>query len=286
MTEQTNLPPEEEEKDMSFLQHLEILRWHLIRSAIVILVSAIAAFVAKGLVFGKIIMGPKSADFITYQWLCQVSKDLSAQFPGLIAEDAICIGQNLPNLVNYDMSGQFTTHIMVSIIAGLVVSFPYIMWEVWRFIKPALKSPEKRYSRGVVFFTSLLFACGVLFGYFIICPLSVNFFLNYQVDPRVPTFPQLSSYISLVTSIVMATGIVFELPIIVFFLSKTGLVTPQLLKKYRRHAFVFSLVLSAIITPPDVFSQLLVSVPLVVLYEVSIFISKMVLKKKKNSDVY
>ena len=270
-------------EEMSFLGHLEALRWHLIRSVIAIIVFAIAAFSAKEFIFDVLIFGPKQSDFATYIWLCKLSYWLHDIFPNFIAADSICIGQDMPKLQNITMIGQFMTHIMVSLIVGLIVGFPYIMWEVWRFIRPALKDTEKKFSTGLVFFTSLLFACGVLFGYYIVCPLSVNFFFNYQVSEEVINVPTLATYISTVTTIVLACGIVFELPILVFFLSKLGLVTPAFLRKYRKHAFVGSLVLSAIITPPDVFSQCLVSIPMMILYEISIFISKMV-EKKANAD--
>ena len=172
------------------------------------------------------------------------------------------------------------THIMVSVVGGLIIAFPYVFWEVWRFIKPALYSEEKKSTKGVVFFTSMLFMTGVTFGYYIIVPLSVNFFFTYSVSDSIANIPTLSSYISIITTIVLACGIVFELPMMVYFLTKAGLLTPDFMKKYRKHALVGALVLSAVITPPDVFSQCLVSVPILFLYEMSIMVSRMVLKKE------
>lgn len=268
----------EQEDEMSFLDHLEILRWHLIRSVSVILIAAIAAFVFKGFIFDVVIFGPKQADFATYRFFCWLSQEMSAIAPTLVKSDAMCIGQDLPNLVNLTMSGQFSAHIMVSLVAGLVMAFPFILWEVWRFIKPGLKSREQKMARGFVLSASFLFFCGVLFGYYVICPLSVNFFLNYQVSGEVLNSPTLSTYISLVTSVVLACGAVFELPIAVYFLTKAGIVTPKMLKAFRKHSFVAALVLAAVITPPDVFSQLLVTIPIVLLYELSIVISRFVSK--------
>lgn len=270
-----------DEKEMSFLQHLEVLRWHLVRSVVAILVGAFVMFSAKSFVFDVIIFGPKSPDFWTFKQLCQLSEWLHGQFPNLMkTHDVLCIGQTPYDLQNISMSGQFMTHILVAIIGGIIVAFPYVFWEIWRFIKPALQTTEKNYTRGVVFFTSLLFMSGVLFGYYIIVPLSVNFFITYNISEQVVNLPTLSTYISTITTIVLACGFVFELPIMVYFFTKVGILSPELLKKYRKHALVGALILSAIITPPDVFSQLLVTVPILFLYEISILISRIVVKKQ------
>ena len=268
-----------QEDEMSFLDHLEILRWHLIRSVTAILLASIGAFIFKSFIFDVVIFGPKKPDFITYQFLCSFSKMMSDLVPAMFPNDAICIGQNLPDLVNLTMAGQFSAHIITSLVSGVVIAFPYILWEVWRFIKPGLQVKERKMARGFVASASFLFFSGVAFGYFIISPLSINFFLNYQVSDEVLNSPTLSTYISLITSVVIACGAVFELPIVVYFLTKAGLLTPQLLKAFRRHAMVGALLLSAIITPPDVFSQILVSIPIMILYELSIRISRLVTKK-------
>lgn len=264
--------------DMSFLDHLEVLRWHITRSLIAIVVFAILAFANKSFVFDTLILGPKQADFPTFRFLCWFSEWLHLQAPDFFSNDLVCIGQNLPALQNIYMSGQFTTHIMISLFAGLIAAFPYVVWEFWRFIMPGLKDTEKSIARGGVFFISLLFLSGVSFGYFVISPLSVNFFLGYSVSSEVTTIPTLSTYISTVTTVVLACGFLFQLPIIIYFLTKIGLVGPLVLKKFRRHAFVGCLILSAIITPPDIFSQFLVTFPLAILYEISIYISAKVEK--------
>jgi sec-independent protein translocase protein TatC len=272
-----------EQEEMSFLDHLEALRWHLIRSVLAVVVGAILIFINKHFVFDVIIFGPKKADFLTYRALCLLGETIHEWIPSMMSADAICIGQNFPKLQNINMSGQFMTHISTALIGGGVVAFPYIIWELWRFIKPALHTGEKNYTRGVVFFSSLLFICGILFGYYVIAPLSINFFITYQVSEEVLNNLTLSTYISTLTTVVLSCGLVFELPIVVYFLSKVGLLTPEFLRKYRKHALVGALILSAIITPPDVFSQLLVSVPIMFLYEISIIISRFVQKKSLDS---
>ena len=271
-----------EADEMSFLDHLEILRWHLIRSVVAIMVAAIGAFIFKGFIFDVLIFGPKNPEFLTYRALCKMSNVLSDSIPALFPDGAICIGQDLPDLVNLTMAGQFSAHILTSLIAGLILAFPFILWEVWRFISPGLRKTERNMARGFIFSASILFFSGVLFGYFIISPLSINFFLNYQVSDTVLNSPTLSTYISLITSVVIACGAVFELPILIFFLTKLGIVNPKLLKGFRRHALVVALIFSAVITPPDVFSQILVSIPILILYELSIWISRIVTKRQAD----
>jgi sec-independent protein translocase protein TatC len=267
-----------EREEMSFLQHLEVLRWHLVRSAIAISVVAITAFLFKEFIFDTVLFAPKREDFITFRALCKLSVWLNGIFPALVGIDTLCIGKNIPLLQNINLAGQFTIHITTSFIAGLVVAFPYVFWEFWRFISPAFNADERRKARGAVFFTSFLFLCGIAFGYFVIAPLSVNFLSTYTVSDQVLNVPTLSNYISTVTTVVLACGVLFELPVIVYFLTKVGLVSPTLLRKFRRHSFVGALVLASILTPPDVFSQLLVTFPLVILYEISIIISQKVYK--------
>jgi sec-independent protein translocase protein TatC len=265
-----------EDKEMSFLDHLEIFRWHLIRSAVAVLFFAIIAFVFKDIVFDVILLGPKYPDFPTYKVLCSIS-----QFLGF--EDAFCLKESPFTLMNISMSGQFSTHITTSIFAGFIVAFPFILWEFWRFISPALHINETRMARGIVFFSSVLFLLGISFGYYVISPLSVNFLGSYQVSSSVANQISLTSFISTVTTVSFATGIIFELPILVYFLTKIGLLTPSFMRIYRKHAIVLILILAAIITPPDVTSQILVLLPLILLYEISIKIStKVIMNKEMN----
>ena len=264
------------EEDMSFLEHLEELRWHLVRAITSIIIVAIVAFIFKNIVFDVIIIAPKSPDFFTNRMLCE--------FGNFIGIKKLCINSKPLDLINIKMAGQFTTHIMVSLISGFIVAFPYVFWEMWRFIAPALYSNEKNVAKGAVFFSSLLFLLGVLFGYYIIVPLSVHFLGSYSVSGEVANKINLTSYMTTVASISLAAGVVFELPILVYFLTKVGLVTPEFLKKYRRHSLVLILILSAIITPPDIFSQILVSFPLIILYEVGISISRSIVRKQKEDE--
>ena len=264
------------EGEMSFLEHLEVMRWHLLRSIAAIVILALVAFVFKDIVFDKIILAPKEPPFPTNRWLCQLGE--------ILGLERICINQNPFQLQTVKMAEQFSMHIIVSLVGGIVIAFPYIFWEFWRFIVPALYDKERNTARGAVFYTSLLFILGVLFGYYIISPLSVNFLGNYRVSESVISAPTLRSYVQTITSVVLASGLVFQLPILVYFLSRVGLVTPDFLKKYRRHSLVLIVTLSAIITPPDVFSQVLVALPLMVLYEIGISISKRIMRQQKAEE--
>lgn len=260
---------------MTFLDHLEALRWHLVRSAAAILLVAVVAFMNKEIVFDGIIMAPKRTDFLTYRVLC----DLSAKY-----NLDMCLDKVDFSVVNLHMSGQFTTHMWIAFMAGFVLGFPYLIWEIWRFVKPALSQKEIGYSRGIVFFTSLLFLLGVGFGYFIITPLSINFLGNYKVSAEIANSISMDSYINTVTVLSMSTGLVFELPMVVYFLSKLGVITPAFMRQYRRHAMVVNLIVAALITPsPDVTSQLMVAIPLFLLYEISIYVSAVVVRGREKA---
>lgn len=258
---------------MSFLSHLEELRWHLVRSVIAILVFAIVAFNFPGILFHDIILGPSRESFISYKLLCELGNLL--HLPGL------CLKQSqLVEFQNTQMAGQLTYHIWASLIAGFILAFPYVAWEMWRFIKPALYQKEKKNITGLVIFVSLLFFLGVSFSYFVIVPLTVNFLLTYNVmGDTVKNNPLISSYFSTVLNLVLGTGIIFQMPILIYFLAKIGIVSPSFLKRYRKHSIVLIMIVAAIITPPDVVSQILVALPLLVLYEISIVIAKRVYKE-------
>ncbi|MDF1546435.1 MAG: twin-arginine translocase subunit TatC [Bacteroidales bacterium] len=270
METETKTPQDE----MGFLDHLEVLRWHLVRSFTAIILFAILAFIFRDFIFDTVILAPKNPKFFTNEMLCK--------FGTFIDVKTLCINSKPFQIININMAGQFSTHIMVSLVAGFIIAFPYVFWELWSFIKPALHSGEKKHARGAVFFSSLLFVIGVLFGYYIIVPLSVHFLGGYNVSEQVLNQINLGSYISTVTSVVLAAGVIFELPIIIYFLSKAGLITPIFLRKYRKHSLVVILILSAVITPPDVFSQILVALPLVALYEIGISISKRITAKDES----
>ena len=261
------------EAEMSFLEHLEVMRWHLLRSIIAVIILGLAAFIFKDIVFDRIILAPKEPAFPTNRWLCQLGEILGLK--------RLCINSDPFQLQTVKMAEQFSMHIVVSLVAGIVAGFPYIFYEFWRFIVPALYEKEKKTASGAVFYTSLLFILGVAFGYYIIAPLSVNFLGNYRVSESVISAPTLRSYVQTITSVVLASGIVFQLPILVLFLSKVGLVTPGFLKKYRRHSIILIVTLSAIITPPDIFSQVLVALPLMLLYEIGIVISRRIVRRQE-----
>ncbi|OYX23718.1 MAG: twin arginine-targeting protein translocase TatC [Algoriphagus sp. 32-45-6] len=263
---------QEEEEGMSFLDHLEALRWHLLRSVAAILIFTVAAFLAKSIVFGVIILGPSKVDFFTYRVLCDIGNSLGIS--------ALCIDELPFTIQSRQMTGQFSMHMTSSFVVGFIAAFPYVFWEVWKFISPGLYDQEKNAARGAVFFVSLLFLTGAAFGYYVLSPLSINFLSNYQLDPSITNEFDITSYVTTLTMLVLASAIMFQLPVVVYFLSMSGLVTSKMLKAYRRHSIVIILVVSAVITPPDVISQLLIAMPILVLYEVGITIAKRLEKKR------
>jgi sec-independent protein translocase protein TatC len=263
---------QEEEEGMSFLDHLEALRYHLLRSVAAILILTIIAFLAKDIVFGVIILGPSKVDFLTYRVLCDLGNYLGIA--------ALCIDELPFTIQSRQMTGQFTMHMTSSIVVGFIAAFPYVFWEIWRFISPGLYDKEKNAARGAVVFVSFLFLSGAAFGYYVLSPLSINFLANYQLDPTILNEFDVTSYVTTLTMLVLASAIMFQLPVVVYFLSMSGLVTSRMLKEYRRHSIVVILIVSAIITPPDVVSQLLIAMPILVLYEVGIVIAKRLEKQK------
>jgi sec-independent protein translocase protein TatC len=263
---------DQEENKMSFLDHLDAFRGHLVRSAIAIVLLAIVSFSAKAIVFDGIILAPKNINFLTYQLFCWLGEKYSLL-------QGLCV-QEIPFVViNIDMTGQFMQHITVSIITGVIVAFPYIVWEFWRFVKPGLKKKEIKAARGMVFYISILFFVGVAFGYFLLAPLSILFLGSYQISDEVLNQITLSSYIGTLTTLVLATGLIFELPVLAYFLAQIGLITAAFLRNSRRIAIIINLILAAIITPSDVGSMVLMAIPLFLLYEVSI---KVVARVEKN----
>lgn len=264
-----------EERDMTFLDHLEELRWHLIRATLSIIIMGSIAFLLKGFIFDYILFGPKKIDFVTYQWFCQISQSLGQG-------NSFCITEMPFRIQSRTLAGQFSAHLWTSILAGFIVAFPYVLLEFWRFISPGLHANERKNARGFIFIASLLFFMGVLFGYYIVTPLSINFLGNYSVSEEVFNDFDLSSYIGMLRASVLASGLIFELPILIYFFTKIGLITPTFLRKNRKFALVIVLSLSAIITPPDIVSQIIVSIPVLILYEVSIWIAKWVYNKQQK----
>ncbi len=260
--------------EMTFWEHLDALRGHLFRSALAILGFAILAFLNREIIFDKIILAPKESSFITNQILCKLGK--------WIHVDGLCIGDYNIEIINLNLSGQFSSHMSISFFSGLILASPYVIWEIWRFLKPALYEKERRHSRGAVLAMSLLFIIGVLFSYFLIVPLTLNFFGTYSISNMVVNQISLASYISTVVSVTFSLGVVFELPVFVYFLSKVGIITPDFLKRSRKYMIILIITIAAIITPPDIISQILVSIPLLALYELSIVISAKTSRTNKS----
>ena len=263
--------------EMSFLDHLEELRWHLIRSTLAVVIIGIVAFVFSRFIFDVIIFGPLDMDFPTYKVFCDAATSIGM-------ESDFCKDKVPFTIQSRTMSGQFSADIWTAIWAGIIIGFPYILFELWKFISPGLYEKERKHSKGFIFIASLLFFLGVLFGYYIVAPLSINFLGSYQVSDIVLNEFDLDNYIGLLRSAVLACGIIFELPIIIYFLTKVGLVTPEILKKYRKIALVIVLIISAVITPPDVTSQIIVAIPVLILYQASIYISAGVLKREAKRE--
>ena len=251
----------------SFLSHLEDLRWHLTRSIIAISIGFIIAFLNKSFIFDKIIFACKENTFPTYIFLCNLS-------------DRLCIKDMPFILMNVEMAGQFTMHLLVSFVTGIIITFPYLLFEIWSFISPAMYRNEKKDSIVFFFFSFFLFVVGLLFGYYVIIPFSINFLSSYAISNAIENNIHFISFIKTITTIVLTTGILFQLPLIIYFLTKFNFISSSQLKQYRRHAFVIILLIASILTPPDVFSQVLIGLPIFILYECSIFVSSLTSSKK------
>lgn len=266
------------EAEMSFFDHLEVLRWHLIRSAIAVLSFTILAFAFYDFIFDKVIMGPKNPDFFTYRLMCIIGEkfNLGPEF---------CITEIPGKIINTELAGQFTLQLNSSLLTGIVLGFPYLLWEIWRFVKPALHDNERKSASGFVFYATVLFIVGISFGYFLVAPLSVNFLANYTVSEVIENTIKIDSYLSTIATLTLGTGIVFELPIIIYILSKLGIMTPTFMREKRRYAIVLILITAAIVTPtPDILTMLTVSFPLFLLYELSIGVSGRVHKQKLKEE--
>ena len=254
------------EEEMSFLDHLEALRWHLIRSLAATVLLMIVAFFSKKLLFHDIILAPSRPDFWTYRMLCRLGEYLDQPF--------LCVKQLSFIIQSRTLTGQFSTHIGVSLVAGFIVAFPYVFWEIWQFVKPGLYPRERAMTRGAVFFVSLLFFLGISFGYWILAPLSINFLANYQIDPGIANEVDLMSYIETLLMMVLSCGLMFQLPMVILMLAKAGIAGPGFLRAYRRHAIIVIVIVAAILTPsPDLFSLLIVAFPIYLLYELSILLA-------------
>ncbi|MFA5556547.1 MAG: twin-arginine translocase subunit TatC [Flavobacteriaceae bacterium] len=261
--------------EMSFLDHLEILRWVLIRSSLAIVIGASISFFFLDFIFDVIIFGPKDPNFVTYRFFCEIGQMFGA------TED-LCIKELNFEIQSRKMGTQFSTAIWMGITVGFILGFPYILWEVWKFIRPALHENEKKNAKWFIIIASLLFFVGVLFGYYMLAPLSINFLGNFSVSNQVSNEFDIDSYIGTIKTCILASGLIFELPILMYFLGKLGIIDAPALRKYRKIAIVLIFIIAAIITPPDVVSQVVVAIPLLILYEISIYVVKWVTKKEKK----
>lgn len=264
---------EEPQKEMSFFEHLDELRKYIIRGLAGVAIFTVLALVFKDVLFEGIIFAPTRLDFWTYEMLCNLSYQINNT-------DDLCIKTIDYIIFSPSVTAQFTQYFMVSAIAGIILAFPWILYQLWLFIKPALNEKESKSATGMVLYCSSLFFVGVLFGYFMLTPVSLNFLGSFKLMDNIENKFTVESYIGFVTMLTLATGIIFELPIIIYFLSRLGLVTVEFLKKYRRYAIIIILLLSAIITPPDVTSQVLMTIPLAILYEAGIVIARRVERRK------
>ena len=267
----------EEKAEMSFIDHLEVLRGHLFRSVLAIAVGAIVFIVYDDFIVKKVLMGPTHADFPTYKWLCKFGQSVGLG-------DKMCMKEIGLKMQSTSVSGQFSMYFTMIFVGGIILAFPYIFWEFWRFVRPALTKKELSKTRGVIFWVSLLFFSGILFGYFIIAPYTVNFFATFQLDENIENIWTITSYIDTLVPLILGTGLAFQLPLVMFFLAKVGLMSPGFLRRNRKYAIVIILILAGIITPPDVISQIICTIPLALLYEISIWLTAKVQKEKELEE--
>jgi sec-independent protein translocase protein TatC len=266
-----------EEKEMAFLDHLEELRWHVVRSVSVIFIAMIASFAFIKEIFEYVIFAPAKINFPTFKYMCELGK--------LFGFNDLCVTDLPFKIQSRNMTGQFMMSLTASFVIGLIVAFPYVAWELWRFVKPGLQSKEIKYSKGAVFAVSFLFSIGILFGYYILAPTTIWFLATYSISDMIVNEFDITSYVSTISSLILGCGILFQFPMVIYFLSKVGIVTPELMRKYRKHSIVVILILGAVITPSgDPFSLTVISLPLYVLFEISIYISSVVVKRKLKQE--
>jgi sec-independent protein translocase protein TatC len=266
-----------EEKEMAFLDHLEELRWHVVRAFSVIMIMMIGAFFFIEEIFDRIIFAPGKLDFPTFQYMCKIGR--------LVGIDELCVTELPYKIQSRNMTGQFMMSLTAAFTIGLIVAFPYVVWELWRFVKPGLQTKERKFSKGAVFAISFLFLSGISFGYFILSPMTIWFLSNYSISPLIVNEFDITSYVSTLAGLVVGCGLLFQFPMVIYFLSKIGIVTPELMRKYRKHSIVVILILGAVITPSgDPFSLTVISLPLYVLFEISIYISSVVVKRKQKQE--
>ncbi len=267
----------ESKAEMSFIDHIDELRKHLFRSVIAIVIGAIVMGIYNKFIIRHILMGPIHPDFPTYTYLCKLGKSLG------MGND-LCLTAIHVRMQSQAVAGQFNVFLNVVLIGGFILAFPYVFWQFWKFIKPALKTNELKGTSGVIFWVSLLFFIGVLFGYYIVAPYTINFFANFILDENIENIWTIASYFNTMVPLILGSGIAFQLPLVLYFLAKIGVVSSSFLRKYRRHAVLIIVIVTSIITPPDMLSTVICSIPLIILYEVSIFLCIRVEKKRKTEE--
>jgi len=264
--------------EMSFIDHLEDLRRHLFRSVIAILIGAVIAAIYRTFIIKRILLGPTSDDFPTYGIICRLGKSLQLG-------DALCMEGISLKLQSTQVTGQFSMFFTIVLVSGLIIAFPYVFYQFWNFIKPALTKKELNRTRGVIFWVSFLFFLGVGFGYFVVAPYAINFFFHFQLDDIVINNWTINSYIDMMLPLVLGSGLAFQLPLVIYFLAKIGIVTANYLRKMIKYAIVIIFIVAGIITPgPDVVSQMAVAIPLLLLYVVSIFLAARVDRQREKED--
>ncbi len=268
-------PASEPKAEMSFIEHIDELRKHLFRSVIAIVLGAVFMAVYNNFIVKKILMGPTHPDFLTYQYLCKLGNSLGLG-------NKLCLTAINVKMQSNAVAGQFSVYLNIILIGGFIVAFPYVFWQFWKFVKPALKRHELRGTRGVIFWVSTLFFIGVLFGYFIVAPYTINFFANFSLDDNIQNFWTIASYFNTMVPLILGSGLAFQLPLVLYFLAKIDVVSAAFLRKYRKHSILIIVVVTSIITPPDMLSTIICSIPLIFLYEISIFLCVKVEKKKQK----
>jgi sec-independent protein translocase protein TatC len=264
-------------EEMSFIEHLDVLRSHLFKSALAVALGAIVMAVYNKFIIQRVLMGPTNADFATYVYLCKISARLGLG-------GALCMTQINVNMQSTEVAGQFNIYFNVILIGGFILAFPYVFWQFWKFTKPALKPKELKNTRGVIFWVSLLFFIGILFGYFVVAPYTINFFSNFTLDPKIKNIWAVSNYFSTIVPLILGAGLAFQLPLVMYFLAKIGVVSAGYLRKMRKYSILIMVVVASIITPPDMLSTIVCTIPLMILYEISIVLCARVEKREKQEE--
>ena len=264
-------------EEMSFIEHLDVLKGHLFKSALAVAIGAIVMAIYNKFIVQRILMGPTHADFVTYGLLCRIGQKWGFG-------DKLCMQEIHVKMQSNAVSGQFDVYFNIILIGGFILAFPYVFWQFWKFTKPALKPKELKNTRGVIFYVSLLFFLGVFFGYFVIAPYTINFFANFVLDSNIENIWTIASYFNTIVPLILGAGLAFQLPLVMYFLAKVGVVSAAYLRRVRKYAILIIVIVASIITPPDMLSTIVASVPLLILYEISVLLCVRVEKREKLEE--